>query len=332
MDADNYLIFLEKFAAGQHSEQEHRAFQEWLLGAPPEQVQAALDRYAELQRYHLSLPPPPAAIAALEAQLDNLAVPSTLFKAAPRWRRQLAVAAVWLLLVAGGAYVLRTGRLQPTIAYKQQRTDLTHTSRLTLADGSVVHLNGNSSLSYPATFSGETREVYLQGEAYFQVAKDRARPFIVHSGRLQTRVVGTSFNVYAYPLAPRLEVTVLAGQVLVSDSVNGKTVALHPAQKGVFVFTAAILRREPAPNPQLSLAWQQGKLRFEQASLEEITDKLALRYGVRITLRSAQLRQCRLTVEFGRESLTTALEVLTALTGSTYTQHQQHITLTGSGC
>jgi ferric-dicitrate binding protein FerR (iron transport regulator) len=239
---------------------------------------------------------------------------------------------VLALLVVCGVYLLRIPALRPAMVYQQKRTSSNQTVRMTLADGSVVHLNSNSSLSYPRAFRGEIREVYLRGEAYFEIAKDPAHPFLIHSGRLQTRVVGTSFNVYAYPQAPRLEVTVLTGRVLVSDSASGKTVALHPAQKVVLVPTDAGLHLEPAPNPQLSLAWQQGKLRFEQATLAEITDKLALRYGVHITLGSAQLRHCRLTVEFGRESLATALEVLTALTGSTYTQHQQQITLTGAGC
>jgi ferric-dicitrate binding protein FerR (iron transport regulator) len=329
MNAEDHLNFLEKYAIGQHSELEHETFRHWLLKAPPEQVRAALNRYDELQRLHLSASPPPESVAALEARLDRLTVQRP--SAAPR-RWLAAVAASVALLLGMSVYLLRPDSRPPMITYQRQQTGPNQTTRLTLADGSVVHLNGDSRLSYPVTFTGDTREVYLRGEAYFEVTKDAKRPFLIHSGRLQTQVVGTSFNVYAYPQTERLEVTVLTGRVVVSDSVSKQAVTLRPAQRAVFIPITSVLRRESAANPQFSLAWQQGKLRFEQASLTEIIDKLALRYGVRITLGSAPLRQCRLTVEFGRESLTDALEVLTALTGSTYTQDQQHITLIGTGC
>lgn len=329
MDAEHYHDFLERFAAGQHSEQEHQAFRQWLLHAPPEQVQAALDRYDELQRLHLSTPPPLATVAALEARLD--ALPVQVEPAAPRHWQLTVAAAVALLGLC--LYLILPGAWAPAaVAYQQQQTGPQQTTRLTLSDGSVVHLNSNSSLSYPTAFGAGTREVYLRGEAYFEVAKDPARPFLIHSGRLQTRVVGTSFNVYAYPQARQLEVTVLTGRVVVSDSVSGRTVTLHPAQKAVLTPALTALRREVAPSPQLSVAWQQGKLSFDQAPLPAIVDKLAVRYGVEISLSSARLQQCRLTVEFGPESLAQALELLSALTGSTYTQQQQHITLTGRGC
>lgn len=328
MDAENYHDFLERFAAGQHSEQEHQAFRQWLLQAPPEQVQAALDRYDELQRLHLSAAPLPETVAALEDRLDALPVQAA--PAAPR-RWLLAVAASVALLLGVGLYLL-PGTRPAAVAYRQQRTGPHETTRLTLADGSVVHLNSNSSLSYPTAFGAGAREVYLRGEAYFEVAKDKAHPFLIHSGRLQTRVVGTSFNVYAYPQARQLEVTVLTGRVVVSDSVSGRAVTLHPAQKAVLTPALATLSREPAPVPRLSVAWQQGKLSFDQTPLPAIVDKLAMRHGVEITLSGAKLQHCRLTVEFGRESLAQALELLTALTGSTYTQQQQHITLTGPGC
>jgi len=328
MDADDYPNFLAKFAAGQHTEAEHLAFQQWLQRATPEQVQDALDRYEELQRLHLSPPPTTAAITALEARLDQLSATESK-RAPPRRGRWLSVAAVvLLLLVAGAAYFHNVSLLVPSLA--ERHTAAGQVARLTLADGTVVQLNGNSTLTYPTAFEGQTRDVYLQGEAYFEVAKDAAHPFLIYSGRLQTRVVGTSFNVYAYPNTSRQEVTVLTGRVVVTDSTSGKAVALHPAQKAVL--SAHALAVEPVADPKLSLAWQRGQLVFEQATLAEITDKLAQRYGVTIALGGKQLQACRLTVSFAHESLAEALEVITALTGSHYTQRQQHILLTGPGC
>ena len=330
MDAEDYPDFLAKFAAGQHTQAEHLAFQQWLQRATPEQIREALNRYEELQRLQLPLPATAATMMALEARLDALtvAVSEQIRPRRVRWR-PAAAATILVLLVAGAAYFFRASRSLPTLA--QRHTAAGETARLLLADGSIVQLNGNSSLSYPTTSDAGTREVYLQGEAYFEVAKDAAHPFIIHSGRLQTRVVGTSFNVYAYRKASRQEVTVLTGRVMVTDSSSGHSVALRPVQKAV-LSTTHPLTVEQVADPKLSIAWQQGKLVFEQATLAEITDKLALRYGVTITLGAKQLQQCRLTVTFGHESLTDALDVITALTGGSYTQHQQHILLTGSGC
>jgi ferric-dicitrate binding protein FerR (iron transport regulator) len=332
MDAEDHPDFLAKFAAGQHTPTEHLAFQRWLQRATPEQVREALNRYEELQRLHLPLPAATATMMALEARLDALtaAAPEQILPL-PRRMRWLpaAAAAILVLLVAGAAYFLHASRPLPALA--QRHTAAGETARLTLADGSIVQLNSNSTLAYPATSDAKTREVYLQGEAYFEVAKDAAHPFIIHSGRLQTRVVGTSFNVYAYRHASRQEVTVLTGRVVVTDSSSGRAVALRPAQKAV-LSAAAPLAVELVADPKLSIAWQQGQLVFEQATLAEITDKLALRYGVTIALAAKRLQACRLTVSFAHESLKEALEIITALTGSTYTQHQQHILLTGSGC
>ncbi|QNE39839.1 DUF4974 domain-containing protein [Hymenobacter sp. NBH84] len=330
MDAHHYHAFLEKYAAGRHTEAEHLVFRQWLLHATPAQLEEVLDHYAALQRHRLPQHPAPAAVAALEARLNALA-PTPAPAVARRPMRWLSVAAmVALLLVAGAAYWLRSARPRPAVAYRQQHTAAGQRARLVLADGSVVHLNGNSTLSYPATFAGNTREVQLRGEAYFEVAKDPAHPFIIHSGRLRTRVVGTSFNVYAYPHARQQEVTVLTGKVVVQDSASTRAVTLRPAQKAVLA--ASALTVEPAPTPAQSIAWQQGRLVFDQAALPEIVDKLGQRYGVRITLNSEQLLRCRLTVEFGQEPLTDALEILSALTGSTYTLQEQHVILQGAGC
>jgi len=330
MDAHYYHAFLEKYAAGRHTQAEHLAFRQWLLHTTPAQLEAVLDHYAALQRHRLPQPPAPAAIAALEARLNVLA-PTPAPAATRRPVRWLSVAAtVALLLLAGAAYWLRSTHPTSAVAYRQQRTAAGQRARLVLADGSVVHLNGSSTLSYPATFEGKTREVQLRGEAYFEVAKDPAHPFIIHSGRLQTRVVGTSFNVYAYPHAQQQEVTVLTGKVVVQDSASTRVVTLRPAQKAVLA--ASALTVEPAPTPTQSIAWQQGRLVFDQAALSEIVDKLGQRYGVRITLHSKQLLRCRLTVEFGQEPLADALEILSALTGSTYTVNEQHVILRGTGC
>ncbi len=329
-------LFLEKFAADQHTEAEHRAFLRWLQRATGSEMAAALEAYEQLQGPYRSRAPAPRLMARIEARLDRAPLPATPSAGSvPRWPRLLpaVAAAIALLLLAGGGYLLRPHRPKAgPLVFLHKRVPAGRTDSLTLADGSIIVLNERSTLVYPARFAPGRRDVYLAGEAYFRVAKNPARPFVIHSGRLQTQVVGTSFNVYAYPQAARQEVTVLTGKVVVSYPDDNQHVTLKPAQRAVFEPARHLLRATAVANPALSLAWRRGQLQFEDAPVDEVLDKLSARYGVAIRARAPHLRRCRLTVRFGPESVAEALQVLAALTHSRYHTDSQHtIWLEGPG-
>lgn len=328
-------LFLAKYAANRHTRAEHQAFLHWLRQAPESELADALMAYEQIAEPADTAAPSPRLLAGIEAALDAVPPPATAVVKPMWWRPLWAAAAVLLLLLAGGYYLLlpAASPSAPALTYRHKRVPAGQIDSLTLPDGSRIVLNAGSTLTYPAQFAATRRDVYLKGEAYFRVTKNPAQPFVIHSGGLQTRVVGTSFNVYAYPRAARQEVTVLTGVVCVSDPARARQLTLQPAQRAVFERATHALHKVPVARPGLSLAWRQGQLRFEDAPLDEVLDKLSSRYGVVLRARALPLRNCRLTVRFEAETLPEVLQVLGALTHSQPRTDPQHtIWLEGKGC
>lgn len=322
MNPHQRRLFFKKFAANQHTPAEHQAFLRWLGQASGLELEDALTEYEQLPQPQNVAAPQPRLMAGIEARLNKVTVPTEpAAEVRRRWSRPMWAAAgvIGLLLLAGVHYLLPTSPTPtPALVYRHKRVPASHIDSLTLSDGSRIILNAGSTLTYPVKFVATRRDVYLEGEAYFRVAKNPAQPFVVHSGSLQTRVVGTSFNIYAYAHATRQEVTVLTGAVSVRDAASKQRVALQPAQQAVFERTTGQLHKVRVARPGLRLAWQQGQLRFEDAPLDEVLDKLSIRYGVVIRTRARRLHNCRLTVRFENETLPEVLQVLGALTRSQY--------------
>lgn len=154
--------------------------------------------------------------------------------------------------------------------------------RITLADGTKVWINAASSLQYPARFDGDTREVTLRGEAYFEVAHNARQPFIVNSGEQRTVVKGTKFNVSAYPEDHQIATTLLEGSVAIQLSQETKDVELllKPDQQAVVKDGKMSKRSVDASE---AMAWSHGKFMFTDAPLPVIMRQIARWYDVDVT-------------------------------------------------
>lgn len=154
--------------------------------------------------------------------------------------------------------------------------------RITLADGTKVWLNAASSLQYPARFDGDMREVTLRGEAYFEVAHNASKPFIVNSGEQRTVVKGTKFNVSAYPDDHQIATTLLEGSVAIQLIEGGKSgeMLLKPDQQAV-VKDGKVSKR--SVDASETMAWSQGKFMFTDAPLSVIMRQIARWYDVDVT-------------------------------------------------
>lgn len=146
---------------------------------------------------------------------------------------------------------------------------------LTLADGTRVWLNSDTKFRFPTHFPGETREVYVEGEAYFSVSKTR-QPFIVHTGRAQVRVLGTEFNLSAYP-GEKMITTLASGQVEVSDNIH--KVCLTPGEQAISGKGSSCIKVHKV-DVKLYSSWLKGIFEFENVSLQEIAKQLSRWYGV----------------------------------------------------
>lgn len=157
---------------------------------------------------------------------------------------------------------------------------------LTLADGTHIWLNSLSEISYPASFNQGNREVYLQGEAFFEVAKDEKKKFIVHTRQCEIEVLGTQFNVEAY--APgEFSAALLRGSVKVTNkSFPGESVVLKP--HNVARFDGGKLRVTPLTD-LTSYSWKEGLITFKDIGFKDLMKKLEKNYGLRIVVATRRL-------------------------------------------
>lgn len=201
-----------------------------------------------------------------------------------------------------------------------------------LPDGSTVILNKNSRLSFPAKFTGKTREVTLIGEGYFDIASDRRKTFIVHTGKIQTVVLGTTFNIKAYRSDRNIDVTVTSGKVnVVAD--RRVLAELTPNQKISYSYLDS-KSKKTRTNASEAIEWQSRDLFFDNVTMKEAATILEQRFHTRILFASQQTRDCRFSGTFLKgESLTQVLEVICAFNNCSYTTDEAGNTIiSGEQC
>lgn len=151
--------------------------------------------------------------------------------------------------------------------------------QVTLSDGTSVWLNAMSTLKFPSVFTGDHREVTLEGEAYFEVAKNKKMPFIVHANNTQITVLGTHFNVMAYANEDALKTTLLEGSVKVSH--GGSSALIKPGQQASLEKDKAIFKISDADLESV-MAWKEGRFVFSKTNIKEIMQQVARWYDVDI--------------------------------------------------
>lgn len=223
-------------------------------------------------------------------------------------------------------------RNNPQLKYITYTVPFKTTKTIVLADGSKVVLNAGTTIKYPQFFTGKTREVSLNGEAFFQVVHLIDKPFIVHSGKLQTQVLGTSFNVDAYSKSSTFKVSVVTGKVAVKEASTGKQFMLIANQQAILNGNTNSFRKSVISDSETAIAWQEGKLIFENASMDEIAAELSSKFGIKTSLSSDSLKNCRISAVFQHKSMSQILTVITKLTGSSYTLNDRTAVISGKGC
>jgi ferric-dicitrate binding protein FerR (iron transport regulator) len=182
----------------------------------------------------------------------------------------------------------QTGAGQQTAQMNEVVIPYGKKSELLLADGTKVWLNAGSRLAFPSRFIKNTREVFLEGEACFEVAKNEKQPFIVKTGNLDVRVLGTHFNVSAYPADATIETVLLEGSVAVEKPKAfglGKTeVVLKPSQKASFEKEESEFTVTDEADVDIYIAWTYGWLKYERESLSSVLRKVERYYNVEIQL------------------------------------------------
>lgn len=191
---------------------------------------------------------------------------------------------------------------------------------ITLPDQSVVTLNRYSTLSFPSRFRGAKREVRLTGEAYFDVEKDTMHPFIVKAESVNVQVLGTQFNVEAYPEDPEIKTTLIEGSVAVSIPEENRRIVLSPNESAIYNRLQKSLQHEINPKSNNDIVWRNGHFLFDYLPLQEITRQLSHAFNVKIEITDPELRNYHIRANFTNgESLEEMLELLKGAGNFNYT-------------
>ena len=186
---------------------------------------------------------------------------------------------------------------------------------LTLADGTLVCLNAGSKLRFPVQFSGITRKVELEGEGYFQVARNEEIPFVVSASGVNIMVLGTEFNVSNYPENEDVQTTLIKGKVQVTLSENMDGYTLHPGKQAVYNKESGEVT---VANVDVSYAtaWREGRLRFRDRPLKEIMDFISRWYDVDVEYEDESVKNYLFGCNFNRHVTVTPLLELFQSTGT----------------
>ncbi|MES1249646.1 MAG: FecR domain-containing protein [Chitinophaga rupis] len=271
------------------------------------------------------------------------------------WFRGAAAACIVLAVLAGG-YLYFNRPVVPaveafshvsipagySIAYNEADTN----RQVMLSDGSQVELQPRTALYYPAGFTGTTRDVYLAGNAFFRIAHDSSRHFIVHTDEgLLAEVLGTSFYVLHDKATNKVEVSVVTGKVSVYEEkgsgaarsvVETRRIILTPNQKVSYKplnnqFVTSLVE-EPKPVEPTSGKGHEVSFVFEEAPLSEVLKVLETTYGITIQTENDQLDNCHFTGDLMKQGLYGKLDIICQSTQSSYEVKGTAIYIRGKGC
>lgn len=281
----------------------------------------SMERAQEILKYITSTEKTPAKVVPLQP--------------ARTWR-WMAAAAVAAITVVGAWWTTREDvapkqmlteqeeKLQPAVFSGKQFVHL--------PDGSTVLLNEGSELSYSASFGEQNREVILTGEGYFDVQHNTTKPFKVLTGKVTTTVLGTAFNVMAYPGQQEIKITVTRGKVKVGD--DKRTYGLITPDQQIAVNTVTYDFVQSNTKAETATAWKSKYMILDDVNMEVASAMIKEKYNVRIMFANDDLKKCRITATFlNGENLDQVLTVVSGVVQATYTLQQDgNVKIDGKGC
>lgn len=234
----------------------------------------------------------------------------------PSWLKNAAAIAIVLITTGSIFYAIRSNKSEPTY-YSSVEAMRGQKSNITLPDGTKVILNSESTLKYNTDFNQKSREIALDGEAFFEVAKNTNLPFVVEVGNLSIKAVGTAFNVRAYSNENIVSTTLTEGKVSVKTPYE--TMDLIPNERMEFSRDEKKLEKIQLENAKLSLGWLNDQLSFENTTLAVVASNLSRIYNVEIELSSESIKQQRFTGIISNNSLQSVLRILSLTSPIRYT-------------
>ena len=244
----------------------------------------------------------------------------------------LKLAASVLIFAVLVRFIYQSQFLQPEdlepgmeIQHKTFKTALGEKKNITLPDGTILHLNAGSELKVPVPFSDTTRTVHLQGEAYLQVVHEPSRPFIVVTKHTEIKVLGTSFNVSAYPGEEFTTVVVSSGKVqLFAGKAN--PVLLTQDHLGAYSPITKTIHRKNVYSGSYN-GWKNNELTFRDQPLKDISKVLERWYAVRVEIKNPSLREHRFTGRYQEVTLASLVKDMSQVMQFQYQLDENKLTI-----
>lgn len=246
------------------------------------------------------------------------------------FRQLLRIAAVFILMAGFGFAIYNMQNTTPSFV----STHAGQHEKIELPDGSIIWLNENTTIRLADNFK-TNRQVELTGEAFFEVARDEEHPFSIASGQTQTTVLGTAFNIRAYPDEQTVELSVTSGKVRFSEKINKqKPLILTKSQKGILDKRDwSLSQASPNADNINGNAWKTKTLIFENTKLKNVITTLERYYHQDLQVDNKAALNCPFTGEFKDVKLTEILNVIDfALNTKTTKEAQKYILLGGNAC
>jgi transmembrane sensor len=299
---------LERYHQGQCTTDEQIAIKQWLQNIAESDFTIS----------------PPIDIQGIEdktwAELSSRIFPES----EPRkinWNRLTGIAASVILVVSFAFYIYHSSgshreKDSNLMSYHEVKVPRGKKATCTLPDGTIIQLNSDSKLRYPEKFTDTSRVVEFEGEAFFTVAKDKKRPFSINSKQVVVRVLGTHFNLRAYPEENKTDVVVEEGRVMFSPKAKKASFILIANQQGVYDVDQSLKKQTVYAAAYYS--WRTNQLQFKDQKLSDIASTLERWYNVKVLINNRLLRNERYTGRFNNPDIKSVLNSLEFAVGLHY--------------
>lgn len=241
-----------------------------------------------------------------------------------------------ILLIGFTAAFLYFNVSRVAVKYKTLVMPYGKKGSLHLSDGSTLEVNSGTKISFPVKFAEDKRLLKIEGEAFFEIAKDKSRPFIIEAGELEIQVIGTSFNLKSYKNEGVIELGVKTGSVsitnkILSDSSLSNIFYLEPGDLMSFNVLENTFEKKKV-DIDLLTSWTDETLVFNNKNLSEVATMLQRWYNIPVKLENDMLKNCEFIGEYKNESLQNILEALKFSVGIEYLIKDNEVSITGKGC
>lgn len=312
MDKERFQILLAKYYQGESTLEEDKSIEEYLTSDTSSDNASEKAQFRFYQEQAKLVPRSDFKIR-LEKPKSNIVAFFTPFR----------IAAVLVIMMSISYYLF----FSSSNSFIEERTNQTETRAFMLTDGTKIWLGRGSRVRFQKKFNSINRELFLEGEAYFEVAENKKRPFVVSTNYSVSKVVGTSFNLRSYPNEANEELTVFAGQV--DFGLNQEPI--FSGMKATLDHNSKLMVKEPNQGKNI-LAWKNKELRFENTLLRNAFLDIERYFGIKIKFEGQNLEKCHFTGTFQNPEVNSVLEAIAYSVNLKYERENEGYSFSGNGC